>query len=41
MTLTGTVKLVPRTESHLAVDENASPKAAQVREGIFKGTVGQ
>jgi predicted metalloprotease with PDZ domain len=41
MTLNGTVRLAARTESHLAVDENASPKAARVREGIFKGTVEQ
>ena len=41
MTLTGTVRLVPRVESHLAVDEAASPKAVRVREGIFKGATGQ
>ncbi len=41
MTLNGTVRLAARTESRLAIDEAASPKAARVREGIFKGTVGQ
>jgi predicted metalloprotease with PDZ domain len=38
MTLTGTVRLVARVESHLAVDSAAGPKAVRVREGIFKGT---
>jgi predicted metalloprotease with PDZ domain len=41
MTLTGTVRLVPRVESRLAFDSAAAPKAVRVREGIFKGTVGQ
>jgi len=40
-TLTGTVRLVPRVESRLAIDPAAAPKAVRVREGIFKGTVGQ
>jgi predicted metalloprotease with PDZ domain len=41
MTLTGTVRLVPRVESRLAVDTAAAPKAVRVREGIFKGMVGR
>jgi len=40
MTLTGTVRLVPRVESHLALDQGASPKAVRVRDGLFKGEVG-
>jgi S1-C subfamily serine protease len=37
MTLTGKVRLVPRIESRLAVESTAAPKAARVRDGIFKG----
>jgi predicted metalloprotease with PDZ domain len=37
MTLNGKVRLVPRLESRLAIDSAAAPKAARVREGIFKG----
>jgi predicted metalloprotease with PDZ domain len=41
MTLNGTVRLAARTESRLAIDSAASPKAVRVREGIFKGAVGE
>jgi predicted metalloprotease with PDZ domain len=40
LTLNGTVRLVPRVESRLELDQGASPKAVRVREGIFKGTTG-
>jgi predicted metalloprotease with PDZ domain len=40
MTLNGTVRLASRVESRLELDQNASPKAVRVREGIFKGTTG-
>jgi predicted metalloprotease with PDZ domain len=40
LTLNGTVRLVPRVESRLELDQAASPKAVRVREGIFKGTTG-
>jgi predicted metalloprotease with PDZ domain len=40
LTLNATVRLVPRVESRLELDPNASPKAVRVRDGIFKGTTG-
>jgi predicted metalloprotease with PDZ domain len=40
LTLNGKIRLVPRVESRLEIDPGAPPKAAKVREGIFKGTTG-
>jgi C-terminal processing protease CtpA/Prc len=40
LTLNGKVRLVPRVETHLDIDQGAPAKAARVREGIFKGTTG-
>jgi predicted metalloprotease with PDZ domain len=40
VTLNGKVRLVPRVESRLEIDPGAPPKAAKVREGIFKGMTG-
>jgi hypothetical protein len=39
LTLHGTVRLVARVETRLAVDPNASEKAKRVRHGIFAGAV--
>ena len=35
--LTGKVQFVARVENRLALDPSASPKAARIRDGIFKG----
>jgi predicted metalloprotease with PDZ domain len=40
LTLNGKIRLVPRVQSRLEIDPGAPPKAAKVREGIFKGTTG-
>ena len=40
LTLDLRVQLVLRTETHLDIDRNASPKAAKVRHGIFTGQRG-
>jgi predicted metalloprotease with PDZ domain len=37
VTLAGKVRVVARTEAHLEVDPNASPKAVKVRHGLFAG----
>jgi len=37
MTLNGKVRLVPRVENRLEIDQGAPEKAARVREGLFKG----
>jgi predicted metalloprotease with PDZ domain len=37
MTLNGKVRLVPRVENRLEIDQGAPEKAARVREGLFRG----
>jgi predicted metalloprotease with PDZ domain len=41
LTLHGRIRLVERAESRLDVDPKATPKAARIRSGIFRGTTGQ
>jgi len=37
LTLNGKIRLVDHTEEHLESDANASPKAARIRAGLFRG----
>ena len=37
LTLNGKIRLVDHTEEHLESDPNASPKAARIRAGLFRG----
>ena len=37
MTLNGRIRLVDHTEEHLLADSTASPKAARIRAGLFRG----
>ncbi|HYC31587.1 MAG TPA: PDZ domain-containing protein [Gemmatimonadales bacterium] len=41
LTLHGTVRLGTRTEAQLVADSAATPKAARIRAGIFRGTTGK
>ncbi|NUQ21723.1 MAG: PDZ domain-containing protein, partial [Gemmatimonadaceae bacterium] len=38
MTVNGALRFASRTQSSVAIDPNASPKAARIRAGIFHGT---
>ena len=40
LTLNGRIRLVDHTEEHLESDANASPKAARIRAGLFRGRGG-
>jgi predicted metalloprotease with PDZ domain len=40
LTLNGRIRLVDHTEEHLAADAAASPKAARIRAGLFRGRGG-
>jgi predicted metalloprotease with PDZ domain len=40
LTLNGKIRLVDHTEEHLEADANASPKAARIRAGLFRGRGG-
>jgi predicted metalloprotease with PDZ domain len=40
LTLNGKIRLVDHTEEHLESDANASPKAARIRAGLFRGRGG-